>query len=152
MLRTADLNHVPPNINLLYGHTYTDLSPQHLLEGPARMGCFLTTDSHLISMHHEEEERKQNWLLRTDSNHVPPNINLPYGRTYTDLSPQHLLEGPARMGCFLTTDSHLISMHHEEEERKQNWLLRTDSNHVPPNINLLYGRTVLTQIYPLNTT
>jgi len=24
------------------------------------------------------------------------------------------------MGCFLTTDSHLISMHHEEEERKQN--------------------------------
>ena len=92
-------------------------------------------------MHHEEEERKQNWILRTDSNHVPPNINLLYGRTYPDLSSQHLSSIPARMVLFHSSNSQLISMHHEEEERKQNWMLRTDSNNVPPNINLLYGRT-----------
>jgi len=51
-------------------------------------------------MHHEEEERKQNWMLRTDSNNVPPNINLLYGRTYPDISPQDLLGGPARMVFF----------------------------------------------------
>jgi len=89
MLRTADSNHVPPHINLLYGRTYTGLSSQHLLGNPARMGCFLTIDYHLISMHHEEEERKQKWMLRTDSNRVPPNINLIYGRTYTEISTQH---------------------------------------------------------------
>ena len=55
------------------------------------MGYFLTIDSPLISMHHEEEERTQNWMLRTDSNHVPPNINLLYGRTYPELSSQDLL-------------------------------------------------------------
>ena len=26
-------------------------------------------------MHHEEEEWTQNWMLRTDSNHIPPNIS-----------------------------------------------------------------------------
>jgi len=97
----------------------------------------------LISIHHEEEERKQIWMLRMDSNHVPPNINLLYGRTYPAISPQDLPTSPARMGYFLTIvyDS-LYLMHHEEEEKTQNWILRlADSNHVPPNINLLYGRT-----------
>jgi len=97
--------------------------------------------SALISMHHEEEETKQNWMLRTDSNHVPPNINLLYGRTYSDLCTQGFSSISALMGCFLTIDYSLISMHHEEEERKQNWMLRTDSNHVPPTINILYGHT-----------
>ena len=105
------------------------------------MEQLLTNYYQLISMHYEEEERKQNWMLRTDSNHVPPNINLLYGRTYTDISTQHLLAIQARMGCFLTNYYNLKSMHHEEEERKQNWVLRTDFNHVPPNINLLYGGT-----------
>jgi len=199
ILRT-DSNHVPPNINLLYGRTYTDLSTQDLSTIPARMGCFLTIDYQLISIHHEEEKRKQNWMLRTDSNHVPPNINLLYGRTYTDLSaqdflgdlvrkcfqtnynylisihheeerknakmdvedrfkpcfsninllyhrtypdlyPEDFLEDLARMGCFLTNYYHLISIHHKEQNRKQKWMLRTDSNHVPPNISLLYRRT-----------
>jgi len=92
-------------------------------------------------MHREEEERKQKWMLRTDSNHVPPNINLLYGRTYPGLSPQHLSSIPARMEQILTNCYQLKSMHREEEEAKQNWMLRTDSNHIPPNINLLYGRT-----------
>ena len=49
----------------------------------------------------KKRKKKQNWMLRTaDSNHVPPNINLLYGRTYTTLSSQDLLEGPARMVLF----------------------------------------------------
>jgi len=114
-----------------------------LEEQRAPMEQILTNYSTLISIH-EEEKRKQNWMLRTDSNLVPPSINLLYGRTYSAISTQHLLEGPARMGCFLTIDYNLISMHREEEERKQNWMLRTDSNQVPPKINLLYGRTYTT--------
>jgi len=67
----------------------------------------LTIDYNLISMHHEEEERKQNWMLRTYSNHVPPNINLLYGGTYTDTSSEDLLGGPARMVFFHLDDYHL---------------------------------------------
>jgi len=91
-----------------------------LEEQRAPMEQLLTNYYHLISMHHEEEERKQNWMLRTNCNHVPPNTNLLYGRTYPELSPQDLLGGPALMGCFLTDCYPLKSMHHEEEERKQN--------------------------------
>ena len=101
MLRTADSNHVPPNINLVYGGTYKDISTQDLLKALALMEQLLTIDYNLISMHHRKEERRQNWMLRTaDSNHVPPNINLLYGRTYPELSPQDLLRGPARMVLF----------------------------------------------------
>ena len=86
----------PPNINLLYGRTYPTIRTQDLSTIPARIGCFLTIDYYLISMHHEDVERKQNWMLRTaDSN--PPNINLLYGRTYPAISTQDLLTIPARM-------------------------------------------------------
>jgi len=51
-------------------------------------------------MHHEKEERKQNWVLRTDFNHVPPNINLLYGGTYTEVSTQALSTTAARMVFF----------------------------------------------------
>jgi len=74
---------------------------------PALMGCFLTIDYELISIHHEEEERKQNWMLRMDSNHVSPNRNLLYGRTYTDLSPEDLLGVLARLVLFRLDHSDL---------------------------------------------
>jgi len=84
------------------------------------MEQILTIDYHLKSMHHEEEKRKQNWMLRTaDSNRVPPIINLLYGRTYTAISRKHLSTIQALMGCFLTIDYHLISIQDEEEKRKQ---------------------------------
>jgi len=83
------------------------------------MEQILTIDYPLISIHHEAEESTQNWMLRAaDSNHVPPNINLRYGRTYTDISSQHLSTIQALMGCFLANYYHLKSMHHEEEESR----------------------------------
>ena len=85
----------------------------------APMEQFLTIDYPLISMHREDEERKQNWMLRTDANIVTPTINILYGHTYAELLSQHLLTIQARMGCFLTDYYSLISMHHEAEERKQ---------------------------------
>jgi len=103
------------------------------------MGCFLTIDYNLILMHQEEEESTQNWMLRTDSNHVPPNINLLYNHTYPTISSQGFLEGLARMVLFQSNYSELKSMHHEEEERTQKKILRTDSNHVPPNISTIYS-------------
>ena len=38
-------------------------------------------------------------------------------------------------------------MQHEEEERKQNWMLRTDSKHVPRKRNLLYGRESIQSLF-----
>ena len=123
---------------LLYIRTYPDISSQSLSTIPALMGCFLTNYSELKSMHHEEEEKTQNWMLRTDSNHVPPNISTILQLNLLISIPLAFVNNPSSDG--MLPDNWLssnINASWKKGKKTQNWMLRTDSNHVPPNISTL---------------